>query len=73
VRTRRRALAVEFIEGYDYAQVYSPRDSTFVCLEPMTAPTNALVSGEGLMVLEAEEMYRATFRVDVSRVASVSA
>jgi len=40
-----RAVTVEFEEGYPFAQVYSPADASFGCLEPMTAPTNALVTG----------------------------
>jgi aldose 1-epimerase len=71
VSTPRRTLGVEFIEGYRYAQVYSPADSDFVCFEPMTAPTNALVSGEGLTVLEPGETYRAEFRVVVGPVVGV--
>jgi aldose 1-epimerase len=32
-------------EGYQYVQVFSPPAADFVCLEPMTAPVNALVDG----------------------------
>jgi aldose 1-epimerase len=32
-------------EGYPYAQVFAPPGHDFVCLEPMTAPVNALVDG----------------------------
>jgi galactose mutarotase-like enzyme len=42
----RRTLDVEFDEGYPFAQVYSPAGARFACLEPMTAPTNALVTGD---------------------------
>jgi aldose 1-epimerase len=41
----RRRLVVGFDEGYPYAQVYAPAGEEFMCLEPMTAPTNALVTG----------------------------
>ena len=41
-------VAMEILEGYPYAQVWSPSGAAFACLEPMTAPTNALVTGEHL-------------------------
>ena len=40
---RRVTLAVG--DGYRYAQVFAPPSADFVCLEPMTAPVNALVDG----------------------------
>jgi aldose 1-epimerase len=40
-----RALAVEFDDGYPYLQVFAPTGRPFCAIEPMTAPTNALVSG----------------------------
>jgi len=43
---RSRAISVRLEQGYPYAQVYSPADAPFACLEPMTAPTNALVTGQ---------------------------
>jgi galactose mutarotase-like enzyme len=65
VRSPRRTIAIDFLEGYEYAQVYSPSRSAFVCFEPMTSPTNALVSGEGLTVLGAGGSHRACFRLAV--------
>ena len=38
-------LSVLFGAAYPYAQVYAPPGAGFVCLEPMSAPTNALVAG----------------------------
>jgi aldose 1-epimerase len=38
----RRRLTVQYDTGYPYAQVFAPPGADFVCLEPMTAPTNAL-------------------------------
>ena len=52
-----RTLGVEFLEGYPYAQVYAPADRALVCFEPMTAPTNALASGDGLTMVRPGETY----------------
>jgi len=43
-----RRIEVVFEAGYPVAQVYAPSDQDFICFEPMTAPTNALVTGDGL-------------------------
>ncbi|MEA2703733.1 MAG: aldose 1-epimerase [Actinomycetota bacterium] len=40
-----RSVSVDLDVGYPYAQVYAPAGRRFCCLEPMTAPTDALVSG----------------------------
>lgn len=63
VHAGERRLTLELVEGYRWAQVYTPRDSQFICFEPMTAPANALRSGEGLRVLAPGESCRATFAV----------
>jgi len=60
-------LELELLEGYPCAQLFAPRGSQFICFEPMTAPANALGSGEGLRVLSAGERYRARFSVRVAR------
>lgn len=62
-RAGERAVTVEFIEGYRYAQVFSPPGADFVCFEPMTSPANALVEGRGLLVAESGDQTRASFRV----------
>jgi galactose mutarotase-like enzyme len=59
-------VGVEFLEGYPYAQVYAPADQDFICFEPMTAPTNALVSGDALRLVRPGERYRAAFRISLS-------
>jgi aldose 1-epimerase len=56
-----RRVAIEFLEGYPCAQVFAPHGGQFICFEPMTAPANALRSGDGLRVLAPGERYRATF------------
>ena len=45
VRGGGRRVTLEVGEGYRYAQVFAPPTADFVCLEPMTAPVNALVDG----------------------------
>jgi galactose mutarotase-like enzyme len=60
-------LTVEFLAGYSYAQAFAPPGQEFICFEPMTAPTNALNSGDGLTVVAPGESYRATFRIGLSR------
>ncbi len=55
---RRVTLAVG--DGYRYAQVFAPPSADFVCLEPMTAPVNALVDG-GYHVVHAGESFTARF------------
>ncbi|MEX2196631.1 MAG: aldose 1-epimerase [Thermoleophilaceae bacterium] len=60
-----RRIAVELVSGYPVAQVYSPADADFVCFEPMTAPTNALVTGDALPLVEPGATFAAVFRVAV--------
>jgi aldose 1-epimerase len=60
-------LTVTFLAGYSYAQVFAPAGQEFICFEPMTAPTNALNSGDGLTIVEPGASYRAAFRISLSR------
>jgi aldose 1-epimerase len=60
-----RTIGVEFLEGYAYAQVYAPADRDLICFEPMTAPTNAIASGDGLTMVRPGEVYTAAFRITV--------
>jgi len=60
-------LAVEYLSGYPFAQVFAPPGQEFICFEPMTAPTNALNSGDGLTLVAPGESYRAEFRIALSR------
>ncbi len=62
-----RRIEVAFDSGYPYAQVYAPADDDVIALEPMTAPTNALVSGgPDLVLLAPGETYRAAFAITVT-------
>ncbi len=65
-----RRIEVRFGEGYRYAQVFAPAAKDFVALEPMTAPTNALASGEGLPLVPPGGTYRASFEIRVATVAA---
>jgi galactose mutarotase-like enzyme len=56
-----RQLEVRFESGYPFAQVYAPAGEEFVCFEPMTAPTNALASGDRLRLVSPGERYVARF------------
>ncbi len=60
-----RRITVTFLEGFPYAQVFAPENKDFIALEPMTAPTNALTSGQGLRVIEAGAEFRALFRISI--------
>jgi len=60
-----RRVSVELGDGYPYAQVFAPPDADVVCLEPMTAPVNALVAG-GYAVAPPGEPFAATFRIAVA-------
>jgi galactose mutarotase-like enzyme len=60
-----RRIELELTDGYPCAQVYAPLDGHFICFEPMTAPANALRSGDGLRLLAPGERYRAGFSLGV--------
>ncbi|MFM9164789.1 MAG: aldose 1-epimerase [Solirubrobacterales bacterium] len=62
-----RRITVEMTGGYPFAQLYAPGDLDVICFEPMTAPTNALASGDGLQVVEPGESFTATFTIAVER------
>jgi len=60
-----RRVSIDLHEGYAYAQVYAPEGKDFVALEPMTAPTNALITGRALQFVVPGARYTATFRIRV--------
>jgi aldose 1-epimerase len=60
-------ISVLYGDGYRFAQVFSPPGRDFVCLEPMTAPTNALVTGE-YEAVEPSCSFSADFSIRVERV-----
>jgi galactose mutarotase-like enzyme len=58
-------ISLTFLRGYPFAHVFAPADSDFVCFEPMTAPTNALVTGTDLAVVAPGGRYEAAFEIAV--------
>ncbi len=60
-----RRITLEFLENYRYAQVFAPKGEDFVALEPMTAPTSALTSGQGLRLVEPGKEFRAALRIRI--------
>ena len=60
-----RRITVTFTEGFPVAQVYAPPGSDFICLEPMTAPIDALRSGEGLRHAMPGVPFAAEFAISV--------
>jgi len=61
------ALTVTFNHGFPFAQVYAPPGHDYICFEPMTAPPNALRSGDSLGVLAPGEQHRTAFSIRISR------
>jgi aldose 1-epimerase len=61
-----REIRLKFVRGYPFAQLYAPEDDDVVAFEPMTAPTNALVIGSDLTVIEAGDSYEAAFELTVT-------
>ncbi|MFN8378631.1 MAG: aldose 1-epimerase [Anaerolineae bacterium] len=62
---RGRRITVTLLEGYTHAQIYAPAGKDFIAFEPMTAPTNALVSGSHLRLLKPGVSFHASFQVRV--------
>jgi len=58
-------IAIEFESGFRFAQIFAPKDKEFIAIEPMTAATNALCSGEGLRVIAPGEQFTASFQIRV--------
>jgi aldose 1-epimerase len=56
-------LALSFLRGYGFAQVFAPGGSDFVCFEPMTARTDALVGGSAGVAMG--QGYEAAFEIAV--------
>ena len=59
------SVTIEFKNGFRFAQIFAPKDKEFIAIEPMTAATNALCSGENLRVITPGEQFAASFRIQV--------
>jgi aldose 1-epimerase len=59
------SIGVVFESGFQFAQIFAPKDKEFIAIEPMTAATNALRSAKGLRVIAAGEEFSAAFRIEV--------
>jgi galactose mutarotase-like enzyme len=62
-----RRITVAFDDGYRFAQIYAPAGQALLCFEPMTAPTNALISGRGLTFATPGGAFAAAFSIAVQR------
>jgi len=60
-------IELDLGEGYSHAQVYSPGGAPFICFEPMSALTNALISRDALPVVEPGGEFLASFSISVTR------
>ncbi|MBJ7521468.1 MAG: aldose 1-epimerase [Solirubrobacteraceae bacterium] len=63
--TSARRITVTFDHGYPVAQLYHPPGQGLLAIEPMTAPTNALVTGEALPTVPPGGTFVATFSISV--------
>jgi aldose 1-epimerase len=59
------SIHITLLEGFSHAQIFSPKGKDFIAVEPMTAPTNALASGDGLRIIVPGEQFQASFRIAV--------
>jgi galactose mutarotase-like enzyme len=61
-----RRLELRLGPGYPFTQIYAPADTDAVAIEPMTVPTNALVTaGPGLPMVEPRTPFAANFAIAV--------
>jgi aldose 1-epimerase len=62
-----RRIELELVEGFRFAQVYAPESEDVICFEPMTAPTDALVSGRDIELVSPGESRGTAFAISVAR------
>jgi aldose 1-epimerase len=60
-----RRLELRLDSGYPFTQIFAPADTDAVAIEPMTAPTNALLSGAELTFVPPGETFGAAFAIQV--------
>jgi aldose 1-epimerase len=66
VSDARRRISVELLDGYPVGQIFAPPAHPIVCLEPMTAPVDALRTGAGLRRVAPGASFTARFAIAVS-------
>lgn len=59
-----RRLVMTLDGGYPYAQIYAPPRAQFACIEPMTAPVNALGTAHATLVAPGDH-YVASFTIAI--------
>jgi len=64
-----RRISVQLLGGFTHTQVFAPPDKDFIALEPMTAPANTLISGQGLRLVVPGAKFRTVFRICVGTAA----
>jgi aldose 1-epimerase len=60
-----RRIELRMDNGYPCTQIFAPAETDAVAIEPMTAPTNALLDGSELTFVPAGETFGATFAIQV--------
>lgn len=64
LRAGPRTITLEYTDGYPVAQIFAPPGQDYICVEPMTAPTNALNGPAGAFrSVPAGERFSATYRI----------
>jgi aldose 1-epimerase len=53
------------LEGYSHAQLFAPATEDVIAFQPMTAPADALRTGNGLRTVNPGASFTASFRIDV--------
>lgn len=61
-----RILQLRRCHGYSFLHVFRAAEARYMCLEPMTAPTNALVTGADLPIVAPGSTFVAAFKVAVA-------
>ncbi|HTW11168.1 MAG TPA: aldose 1-epimerase [Solirubrobacteraceae bacterium] len=64
----RRKLTLTHVRGYPVTQVFAPENSDFICFEPMTAPVDALITGDGLNWVAPGGEFTAIFAIAIEEV-----
>jgi aldose 1-epimerase len=65
LRAGSRTIDVRLLEGYTHAQLFAPGAEDIIAFEPMTAPADALRSGDELRTVAPGASFSASFRIDV--------